>query len=104
MSTSISSVSVVLNALTINFFKIKKNEKNELDGKEENKMNTLILKVEGMMCNHCKQHVEDACKKIKNVVSATASLDEKKVTIEYLDTLNKEEIIQSIKEAGYEVK
>lgn len=104
LAMSISSVSVVLNALTINFFKIKKNEKNELDGKEENKMNTLILKVEGMMCNHCKQHVEDACKKIKNVVSATASLDEKKVTIEYVDTLNKEEIIQSIKEAGYEVK
>ena len=63
-----------------------------------------MLQVEGMMCNHCKEHVENACKSIKNVVQASASLDKKNVTIEYVDAINQDEIIQSIENAGYKVK
>ena len=67
-------------------------------------MKTLVLQVEGMMCNHCKAHVENACKKVKNVVHATAPLEEKNVTIEDIDTINKEEVIQNIVDAGYNAK
>lgn len=104
LAMSISSVSVVLNALTINFFKVKKSSNQISSRKEEENMKTLVLQVEGMMCNHCKAHVENACKKVKNVVQATASLEEKNVTIEYIDTINKEEVIQNIVDAGYNAK
>ena len=104
LAMSISSVSVVLNALTINFFKVKKSSNQISLRKEEANMKTLVLQVEGMMCNHCKAHVENACKKVKNVVQATASLEEKNVTIEYVDTINKEEVIQNIVDAGYKAK
>lgn len=98
---SFSSVFVVLNALTINFFKVQRRENLQ---RKEDKMETLILEVDGMMCNHCKAHVEAACQKVENVVSATASLEKKNVTIVYKDFIDKEKVIAEIKEAGYEVK
>ncbi len=99
---SFSSVFVVLNALTINLFKIKKTKVEEY--KEEKKMNTLVLNVEGMMCKHCKAHVEEACKKVQGVIDATASLEAKNVTITYEGDIQSEEIVKNITEAGYEVK
>ena len=106
IAMSISSVSVVLTALTINFFKVKKrnNINNETNNKEEIKMNELVLNVEGMMCMHCVKHVEDACKKVSGVVDAKASLDEKNVKVSYDGDINKEEVIKNIIDAGYEVK
>ncbi len=99
LAMSISSVSVVLNALTINFFKIKKQTI-----KEEKEMKTLVLNVDGMMCDHCKAHVEEACKKVSGVVRAEASVKDKNVTIYYEDSINKEEVIKSIQDAGYQAK
>lgn len=100
---SFSSVFVVLNALTINLFKVKKTKTKE--NKEETKqMNTLVLPVEGMMCKHCKAHVEEACRQAAGVVSAEASLEKKNVTITYEGKISSEEIIKNITAAGYEVK
>ncbi len=93
LAMSISSVSVVLNALTINLFKVKK-------GKEK-KMKTLTISVEGMMCDHCKMHVEEACKTIKNVVDAKASVNDKNVTISYETEIDVDAIKQAINKAGY---
>ena len=105
IAMSISSVSVVLTALTINLFKVKNNKKeNSIIQMEDNKMNELVLNVEGMMCMHCVKHVEDACKKVANVIDAKASLDNKNVIVKYDNEINKEEVIHSIVEAGYEVK
>ncbi len=105
IAMSISSVSVVLTALTINLFKVKKREvENKVIEKEEIKMNELVLNVEGMMCMHCVKHVEDACKKVSGVVDAKASLDEKNVKVSYGGNINKEEVIKNIIDAGYEVK
>ena len=39
------------------------------------------LKVEGMKCVHCKAHVEEACKKVTNVIDAVASLVEENKSI-----------------------
>lgn len=102
IAMSISSVSVVLTALTINFFKVKKIDKEEK--RKENNMNSLTINVEGMMCMHCVKHVEDACKKVVNVVDAKASLDNKNVVVSFENSVNKEEIIKNIIDAGYEVK
>ena len=107
IAMSISSVSVVLTALTINLFRVKNNNKHnniENNKMEENKMKELVINVEGMMCMHCVKHVEDACKKVNGVNDAKASLDEKNVKVTFENDVNKDEIIKNIIDAGYEVK
>ena len=78
LAMSLSSVSVVLNALTINLFKPNKliDEQNSNPilineiNKENNKMKTFTFKVEGMMCMRCVAHVEKACLAVSGVESA----------------------------------
>ena len=102
IAMSLSSVSVVLNALSINFFKLKRSKEIDLNNikKEEIKMNTLVIGVDGMMCNHCKAHVEKACLSVNGVKSAVASLEDKNVTV-VCDFTNDEELKAAIKDAGY---
>lgn len=106
VAMSLSSVSVVLNALTINLFKVKRDketaEVNQNNFKEE-EMNKLVLKVNGMMCNHCKMTVEKLCMAEKNVVEATVSLDDKTVTVSYDGEIDRDGIVKSITDNGYEV-
>ena len=101
LAMSFSSVFVVCNALTINFFKVEKVDKNSTNIKLEVK--TLTLNVKGMMCEHCVKHVKDACEKVSGVSSATPSLDDNNVVIEYVGKLNIELVIENITKAGYEV-
>lgn len=106
IAMSISSVSVVLTSLTINFFKVKKanNTNLNIQTKEENKMQIKVIYVDGMMCNHCKAHVEEACKKVPGVNDAVVSLQDKNVTVTCDETVTDEALKQSIKNAGYEAK
>lgn len=107
LAMSISSVFVVLNALTINLFKVKKmNIHNEIkiEKKEEDIMNKIVINVNGMMCPRCKAHVEDACKKVNGVSDASASLDEKNVTVLCDNTVTEATLKDAIIAAGYEVK
>ena len=67
-------------------------------------MNKIVFNVNGMMCPRCKAHVEDACKKINGVSDASASLDEKNVTILCDNTVTEATLKDAIIEAGYEVK
>ncbi len=101
IAMSISSVSVVLCALTINFF--KPYHVNENKNIEENKME-IKLNVEGMMCAHCKHHVEEASKSVRNVDSAVASLEKKEVVVTYHNEISLDELKQAITNAGYTVK
>lgn len=100
LAMSLSSVFVVTNALTINLFKIKRVENK---GKEENKME-IVLKVEGMMCAHCKAHVEGALLKIDGVKSAVASLEKTNVVVTLDKDVDKNILIHAIEEAGYKAK
>ncbi len=109
LAMSISSVSVVLNALTINLFKVKKNENKQIieikeEKEDSNIMNTITIGVEGMMCKNCKAHVEKACSAVEGVKSAEASLENKNVTILFDGLVDVEQIKKNIVEAGYEVK
>ena len=40
-----------------------------------------VLKVEGMMCTHCKAAVEKACKAVAGVTDAVVDLKAKTVTV-----------------------
>ena len=104
---SFSSVFVVLTSLTLYFFKPKRNvyESNlNVVLKEEKKMKTIRLSVDGMMCANCKRHVENACKSVPNVLNAEASLENKEVVITYNDEVDVSKVISNIQEEGYEAK
>lgn len=100
MLMSLSSVSVVLNALSINLFKMKKKE----EKKEEEKTMEATIQVEGMMCKHCKAHVEKACLGVDGVTNALASVEDKNVVVTLSKDVDLNEIKKAINEAGYEAK
>lgn len=85
---SLSSVFVVTNALRLRFFKQDKADEAAQNTctevcaniKEENKMKT-VLKVEGMMCGHCKARVEKVCKEVPGTEDAVVDLAAKTVTV-----------------------
>ena len=60
------------------------------------------LQVEGMMCAHCKMHVEQALKKVPGVESAEASLEGKSAVV--TGRAERAALIAAVKAAGYEAK
>lgn len=97
---SFSSVFVVLNALTINLFKVKDIKE---DIKEVKEME-YKLHVEGMMCKHCVMHVKEALLKVNGVNEVEVSLENKEAEVKCDDSCNKEDLIKAIKNAGYDAK
>ena len=95
LAMSFSSVFVVLNALTINLFKIKKNNK------EESEMIELI--VEGMMCKHCVMHVTEALKKVSGVTEVEVNLKKKLAQVKG-DAVDSNALIEAVTEAGYKAR
>ncbi len=95
---SMSSVFVVSNALRLRRFqpKTKPHEK-----AEEKKSMEMIIKVEGMMCSHCKAMVEKVCKAVAGTVDAVVDLQAKTVTVTGDASL--EALKKAIMDAGYEV-
>ena len=74
--------------------------------KQEGKlyMESLILNIEGMTCNHCVKSVKNSISSLSGVNNINVSLSENNVTLEYdKDTLTKEKIISAITNEGYKV-
>ena len=107
---SMSSVFVVSNALRLRLFCPKHQTHCDCTentavsaaviNKEEITMET-VIKVEGMMCKHCKAHVEKACMGVAGTVSAEVDLTAKNVTV--VGTASVEDLKAAITEAGYDV-
>jgi len=91
---SLSSVFVVSNALRLRSFRVKEKVK------EETKMTT-VIKVEGMMCTHCKAMVEKVCKAVPGTADAVVDLQAKTVTV--TGEANADSLKKAIADAGYEV-
>jgi len=65
---------------------------------------TVVLKVEGMTCNHCKMSVEKALYKVEGVKMAAVNLAEGLATVLYDPHLaNVEQMKVAIEKAGYDV-
>lgn len=99
---SLSSVSVVLNALRLNLVKLgnnkTENKRSEVRVMKENKT---IVYIDGMMCDHCKKRVTEAFKSI----GITADVDVKKKRATFGEAnASDEEIKSAIEAAGYTVK
>ena len=98
---SMSSVFVVTNALRLRLFKIKNKEKLiQEEPKEEVKME-VVIKVEGMMCPHCKARVESVCKSVPGTQDAVVDLQAKTVTV--TGNADVAELKKAITDADYKV-
>ncbi len=99
---SCSSVFVVSNALRLWLFKAKqiRVQSHKTETVEETKMET-IIKVEGMMCPHCKARVEQVCKAVPGTVDAVVDLQKKQVTV--TGNADRSLLEKAIVDAGYEV-
>lgn len=119
---SLSSVSVVSNALRLKFFKPvrlsggdgkpnapvnsdavvinegSQNKSNINGGKEMKK----ILKVEGMSCAHCKAAVEKALKSIDGVENAVVDLKNKSADVTLSKEVKNDVLAKAVADAGYE--
>lgn len=98
---SLSSVSVVLNALRLKLFKPIVVENINLI-KKDIKMEK-ILKVDGMTCGHCSARVEKALNTIDGVDSVKVELSTKDVTIHMSKDIDEKVLEDAIVDAGYEV-
>lgn len=62
---------------------------------------TIVLKIEGMTCGHCKAAVEKALKAVPGVTSATVELEKKEAVI--MGSANREELVKAVEDADYTV-
>ena len=103
---SLSSVSVVLNALRLNLFNEKKHyfRKRKITSinKEKNTME-ITLKVEGMMCPHCEARVKSVLEALDGVLVATPSHERGEVKIELSAEVPVDTLKSTIEAQGYKV-
>ncbi len=93
---SLSSLFVVTNALRLTSFgKTKK--------KGEEKMQK-VLKVEGMMCQHCVAHVRKALEGVVGAGNVDVNLKKKTATVTLDADVSDDALVSAVTEAGYEVK
>ena len=96
---SLSSLFVVSNALRLTRFKKDKNKIPQEDIEMKK-----VMKIEGMMCNHCVAHVTKALEGVDGVESVEVNLKKKQATVMLGDEVSNESLISAVTEAGYTVK
>ena len=101
---SLSSLFVVTNALRINGYKpaLPGAKKEECDTMCFVKEQKTVLKVEGMMCEHCAARVEKALSAVAGVKKVKVDLAAKTATV--TGNAGIEALKAAVTEAGYEVK
>lgn len=117
---SLSSFCVVTNALRLNFFNLRNSKhkkskksaltaKNEVSAENKNKQEATkmaeltekTLKVEGMMCCNCENHVKKALEKIEGVETASPDHKSSQVTVKLSRDVSESEFEKAITDAGY---
>ena len=107
---SLSSFSVVTNALRLNFFRMHdskgnhkiKNKSNFSNPKETKNMEK-TLKIEGMMCGHCEMHVKKALEALDGVTMAQVSHKTGTAVVTLEKELSDDVLKQAVAEQGYQV-
>ncbi len=92
---SLSSFSVVSNALRLNFVK--------LNQKKENMLMKKTVKIEGMMCPHCEANVKSTLEAIKGVTTAEVSHKTGMAIVESQKDISNDVLKKAVEEKGYKV-
>lgn len=103
---SISSLIVVMNALTINGFRpsyeIKINNDNE-DIKQEGVVMKYTMNIEGMMCAHCEARVKKCLEEIDGVEKAVVSHEDGSAVVTASQDVTADVLSAAVMVQGYEV-
>ena len=112
---SFSSLFVVCNALrltkfvprSIKYRKTERENNKEQEGEQEmlfskKEMNTTVLDVQGMMCEHCAAHVKKALAEL-GAKAVTVDLASGKVTVKAAKDIDRADMEAAITAAGYKV-
>jgi Cu2+-exporting ATPase len=107
---SISSFIVVVNALRLNLYNpskiknINNDMQRNIDKKDEiTKMNTITIKIEGMMCPHCSGRVKAALEALDCVASAEVSHEAGLAIITLAKDCDEALLKQTVRDCGYKV-
>ena len=107
---SLSSFSVVTNALRLNFFRMhdpKRDHKirNKLKTTTEKETKTMekILKIEGMMCGHCEMHTKKALEALDGVKTAEVSHEAGTAVVSLEKEIPDDVLKQAVADQGYRV-
>lgn len=107
---SLSSFSVVTNALRLNFLRIhdskrnhKINNKQNNITKKESKVMNKTLKIEGMMCIHCEMHTKKALEALEGVTNAEVSHESGTAVVTLEKDIADDILKQAVSEQGYKV-
>ena len=107
---SLSSFSVVTNALRLNFFKMHDSKRDHkvrnkikiTTEKEKNDMEKTI-KIEGMMCGHCEMHVKKALESLDSVKNAEVSYKTGTAVVTLEKEISDDVLKQAVVDQGYQV-
>ena len=107
---SLSSFSVVTNALRLNFFRMHdskrdhkvKNQTN-FSSQKEAKIMEKTLKIEGMMCGHCEMHTKKALEALDGVAKAEVSHKTGTAVVTLDKAVSDDALKQAVAEQGYQV-
>ena len=107
---SLSSFSVVTNALRLNFFRMhdpKRDHKirNKLKTTTEKETKTMekTLKIEGMMCGHCEMHIKKALEALDGVKTAEVSHEAGTAVVSLEKEIPDDVLKQAVADQGYRV-
>ena len=107
---SLSSFSVVTNALRLNFFRMhdtkkdhKMNRKSVHTEIKENEKMEKTLKIDGMMCGHCEMHTKKALEKVEGVVKADVSHTSGTAVVTLDHEVSDDVLKQAVADEGYQV-
>ena len=97
---SLSSFFVVTNALRINLFKIKPEDKSSQGAR---KTMTKTVRIEGMMCPHCEMNVKQALEAFAEVDCAEVSHKEGTAVLTLNADLDDAKIKEAVEAKGYKL-
>ena len=108
---SLSSFCVVMNALRLNLFDIRKskgdkkiNSVGEIKIEKEQKTMELTLNVNGMMCPHCEATVKKALESFNEVENAEVSHEKGTAVVKLCGEIDVGALKQAVADKGYEVE
>ena len=107
---SLSSFSVVTNALRLNFFRMhdskrdhKIKNKLKITIEKETKIMEKTLKIEGMMCGHCEMHTKKALEALDGVTEASVSHKTGTAIVTLEKDISDDILKQAVADQGYKV-
>ena len=110
LAMSLSSFSVVTNALRLNFFRMhdskrdhKIKNKLKITTEKETKSMTKTLKIEGMMCEHCEMHTKKALEALDGVTKAEVSHKTGTAVVTLEKDVSNDILKQTVADQGYKV-